>query len=221
MPMKPTKRGFKVWVIACCKTGYNLGFKIYEGKDNEGNKKWGLGERTILQMSEPYMSKGYCLYFDNFFSSFPLLKELIDHNTFACGTFRTNRKYYPSENLKSDKSLKPSDYDFCMSDDFSVCKWKDRGKKSVVIVSSFHDPSNETTVLRTNSKGERDRVKCSIAISDYNNYCYMGGVDKFNQLIETYNIAWKSRRWWMKLFYFFIDSSIVKLYFVQTSYSTN
>lgn len=120
MPMKPTKRGFKLWVITCCKTGYNLSYKIYEGKETEGKQKWGLGEHTVLQMAKPFIGKGYCLYFDNFFSTFPLLKELLDHSTFACGTFRANRKYYPSQNLKSDKKSKSSDYDFCMSDDFSV-----------------------------------------------------------------------------------------------------
>ncbi|KAJ8947796.1 hypothetical protein NQ318_019468, partial [Aromia moschata] len=32
MPMKPTKRAIKVWVIACSETGYMVNFKIYEGK---------------------------------------------------------------------------------------------------------------------------------------------------------------------------------------------
>jgi len=35
---------------------------------------------------------------------------------------------------------------------------------------------------------------------------YMGGVD---QLLECYNIIWKSRRWWIKLFYYFCDATIV------------
>lgn len=32
MPMKPIKRGFKVWVCACSSTGYVCNFQIYEGK---------------------------------------------------------------------------------------------------------------------------------------------------------------------------------------------
>lgn len=32
MPMKPIKRGFKIWALACSKTGYLLNFQIYQGK---------------------------------------------------------------------------------------------------------------------------------------------------------------------------------------------
>jgi len=32
MPMKPVKRGFKIWAICCAITGYLLKFIIYEGK---------------------------------------------------------------------------------------------------------------------------------------------------------------------------------------------
>ncbi|CAH2011342.1 unnamed protein product [Acanthoscelides obtectus] len=54
MPMKPVKRGFKVWVIACSRTGYNLGFKIYEGKEQTDSAGISLGERTVLTMSDKY-----------------------------------------------------------------------------------------------------------------------------------------------------------------------
>lgn len=37
----------------------------------------------------------------------------------------------------------------------------------------------------------------------------MGGVDKFNQLMAVYSISWKSRRWWLKIFYYVLDCCIV------------
>ncbi|XP_050300027.1 piggyBac transposable element-derived protein 4-like [Anthonomus grandis grandis] len=37
MPMKPIKRGFKMWVIACGVTGYCLGIYLYEGAEKEGS----------------------------------------------------------------------------------------------------------------------------------------------------------------------------------------
>lgn len=40
----------------------------------------------------------------------------------------------------------------------------------------------------------------------------MGGVDKFDQLLATYNIAWKSRRWWLKIVYYMLDCCIVNSY---------
>lgn len=65
-------------------------------------------------------------------------------------------------------------------------------------------------VLRTNSKGIRDSVLCSKSISDYN--AYMGGVDKFDQLLAVYNISWKSRRWWLNIFYYMLDCCIINSY---------
>jgi len=97
--------------------------------------------------------------------------------------------------------------DYVQSEDISVVKWRDRGKKSVVVVSSMHNPKKERSVLRTNKRGVREPVNCPESIADYNTF--MGGVDKFDQLMSSYSIAQKSRRWWLKLFYYFIDMSIV------------
>lgn len=36
MPLKPIKRGFKVWVIACAMSGYMFSFDIYTEKDPGG-----------------------------------------------------------------------------------------------------------------------------------------------------------------------------------------
>lgn len=40
----------------------------------------------------------------------------------------------------------------------------------------------------------------------------MGGVDHFDQFLSTYSISWKSRRWWVKIFYYLVDSAIVNSY---------
>lgn len=39
MPMKPVKRGFKIWAICCAITGYLLKFIIYEGKKRFQGKR--------------------------------------------------------------------------------------------------------------------------------------------------------------------------------------
>lgn len=38
---------------------------------------------------------------------------------------------------------------------------------------------------------------------------HMGGVDKFDQYMANYSISQKSHRWWLKLFYYMIDTAIV------------
>jgi len=99
-----------------------------------------------------------------------------------------NRKYFPKTLLKVDKSLSMGDYDFASSGEISVYKWMDRGKKPVVVVSSFHKGEDITMVKRKNNFGIREDVKCLKSIADYNKY--MGGVDHFDQLLECYNISY-------------------------------
>jgi len=43
MPLKPTKRGFKVWVRADAITGYFCDFDIYVGKSDGDLPEVGLG----------------------------------------------------------------------------------------------------------------------------------------------------------------------------------
>lgn len=66
--------------------------------------------------------------------------------------------------------------------------------------------------MRTNREGRKEEVKCPKAIADYNTY--MGGVDRFDQLMSSYTVSWKSRRWWMKIFYYLLDCAIVNSYIV-------
>lgn len=67
MPMKPVKRGFKIWSFCCAITGYLLKFMVYEGK-KESKETGSLGEKTVLEMTDNYQDRGYCIFFDRFFS---------------------------------------------------------------------------------------------------------------------------------------------------------
>lgn len=210
MPMKPTKRGFKVWAVCCAETGYLLNFDIYTGKNDDQSTNTSLGEKVVMRLSEPYAYKNYCCYFDNYFTSISLLDNLLEKKLFACGTIRVNRKHYPSSIMKKDKELKMSEYDFAQSNDIGVTKWKDRGKKCVSTASTIHNPSTTTTISRKNKRGEKIPVNCPQMISCYNKY--MGGVDSFDQFMSFYNINQKSRRWWMKIFFYLLEACIVDSY---------
>lgn len=154
--LKPIKRGFKVWVIACAMSGYMFSFDIYTGKAPGEEVNVGLGEKIVLLLSYALECLGYYLFFDNFFSTIPLMVKLLNKNIFACGTFRKNRKFYPSTVLKEDRNMKKGDIDFVQSGDITVTKWRDRGKNPVCLVSNMHDGFEKVNVLRTNSKGERE-----------------------------------------------------------------
>ena len=46
-------------------------------------------------------------------------------------------------------------------------------------------------------------IKQPKAISNYNTY--MGGIDKSEQMIGSYDVLSKSRRWWKTLFFHMVD----------------
>ena len=63
-------------------------------------------------------------------------------------------------------------------------KWK--YKRSVYLLTNFHDPKNTVHVTRTEKTGEKTEVPCPLALKDYNEN--MNFVDKFDQLKGTYAI---------------------------------
>lgn len=69
MPMKPVKRGYKVWCLCDSKTGYVNKFDIYCGKShaNEKNQEFGLGEQVVLNLTKDLLQKPVLIAFDNFF----------------------------------------------------------------------------------------------------------------------------------------------------------
>ena len=101
MPLKPTKRGIKVWVLGDSHNGYFWKFEVYTGKQGDTVEK-GLAARVVKSLTEDLKGQNCHVYFDNFFNSFELLNDLVSDNIFACGTARSNRRGFP-ERLKKVK----------------------------------------------------------------------------------------------------------------------
>lgn len=58
LPLKPTKRGFKMWVVADSTNGYFMDMQVYTGREGTVTE-YGLGERVVLELTEQY--RGRCL----------------------------------------------------------------------------------------------------------------------------------------------------------------
>lgn len=61
---------------------------IYTGKSSGGEVTLGLGEKVVLLLTRALENLGYCIFFDNFFSSITLLMKMLEKKIFGCGTFR-------------------------------------------------------------------------------------------------------------------------------------
>ena len=96
LPMKPTKRGIKVWVLADAHTGYFSNFSVYTGK--EGSKsEVGLCSKVVKKLTTGLKGLYYHVYFDNYFTSLSLIVDLLKDGIYACGVARKDRKYFPKQ----------------------------------------------------------------------------------------------------------------------------
>ena len=59
MPMKPVKRGIKVWALADSHNGYFHKLQVYTGKESGSEKQLGQGPHTAPE------GENHHVYFDN------------------------------------------------------------------------------------------------------------------------------------------------------------
>jgi len=193
--LKPTKRGYKIWVLAESSTGYVYNFQIYTGKD------------VVMSLIDGIGLKNRHLFFDNYFTSLQLLHKLRVRKFSATGTIRSDRKYFPAE-FKKKKKLKKGEYQYLTCNGVSVIKWMD--KKIVFVASNYFDPEVEGEISRRDENGNRKQVSCPLPIVQYNKY--MRGVDLTDQNIKYYTIDRKSKRNWLRIFFHFLGMSLVNSY---------
>ena len=92
---KPTKWGFKFWVLSDV-TGYTVDFNLYCGRrDVIQRSENGLAYDVVLELMKPFYHQGYQLFVDNFYTSPKLFRYLKTVDVYATGTLRINRQGVP------------------------------------------------------------------------------------------------------------------------------
>lgn len=160
----------------------------------------GLGERVVSDFCASLAGKCHIVVMDNFFTSYPLFFKLKEKDILACRTLNQARKHLPK--LTDDKLLKRGEFDWSVSNHgISVYKWKDN--KCVNSMSNYHTPNETVSVQRKEKDGTKTTVPCLKILPDYN--AKMNFVDNFDRLKGDYSIDRKSKKWWPRLFYHFLD----------------
>ncbi|XP_047111729.1 piggyBac transposable element-derived protein 4-like [Schistocerca piceifrons] len=203
LPMKPVKRGIKIWMRSDSVTGYTYGFNIYFGND-ANNMDGTLGERVVLQLSKTIRDTNVMLSFDIFFTSICLMDTLLFA---AVDTCMANRKNVP----KSTKKLARGECEFlCNSSGTLWCKWQDT--EEVMLVSNCR--SNDVCTVNKKAKDESKLVaECPVALKTYNDL--MGGVDLADQMSKLYDLDRKSDKGWKKAFYKLLLTSAVNAWILK------
>jgi hypothetical protein len=203
MRAKIIKWGYKIWKLCDANTAYVLNLDIYTGK-NSGKS---LPYEVVFHLMEGYLDKHHIVVMDNYFTSVPLFLDLLTRSTYACGTVRSDRKYLPEE-FKQDKHRDPGDSDYWQSGNLVATIWQD--KRAVKFLSTCSDPSGPTFVTRRRKPSGSVRLDCPPAVKVYSSY--MGGVDKSDRMVRTYSVSRQSKKWWYRLFYYLLDTSLANSY---------
>lgn len=211
---KPIRYGFKMWMgaisDAAC-NGYCVWLEPYQGSSTQIPniyKPFGLGPSVILQycdiLSEIH-ALPYQIYFDNFFTTVPLLAELSKRSIRATGTIRENRlsscKLPPKEIMKKTSR---GAYNYRSTENkILITKWNDNNIVNVATNNLQIQPVHPVVRL---SKKKKVTVDQPHPIYMYNSF--MGGVDRCDENISYYRTSIRGKKWYFCLITYMLDIAL-------------
>ena len=99
----------------------------------------------------------------------------------------------------------------------AAMKWADN--RNVHILSNFHDPNELDKVQRKQKDGSRKSYPCPTSIRDYN--ANINALDKFDQLMSSYKLDRRSRKWWHRIIFYFLDAAVINSYILNKQLNNN
>ncbi|KAK1784006.1 hypothetical protein P4O66_004496 [Electrophorus voltai] len=213
---KPTKWGYKLFVLGDSANGYTWNFSVYEGKARKPSGKGLSFDAVVNLIHVPSLGTGYTVYVDNFYTSSLLFRHLHGIGFGACGTIQHNRIGFPKTSANDlPKKAARGEMRWIRDGPLMFVKWKDT--RDVTMCSTVHKAYSGKTVQRRvrneSSTWSIQQIPVPDTVKAYNKF--MGGVDLSDALIKYFSVTQKSRRWYMKLFLHFIDIVVVNSFIIQ------
>lgn len=215
MPMKPIKRGIKMWCRADSSNGYLCEFNIYTGRSEQGVQH-GLGYSVVTNLCTSIKGHWYVIFCDNFFTSYKLIEDLyVDYKILCCGTLRQGRKEFPPCLFDKDvlKNMSRGEIVWRMKGPVLALTWID--KKPVFAAGTYTGapPGELPEINRKQRDGSVQKVTCPPIISAYNTY--MGGVDKNDQMKSYYTIPVSGNKWWSRILFDLVDRAVFNSFILE------
>ena len=212
-PKKPKKWGYKAFVL-CDAKGITYNFFIYSGATEkvDGFADCGASGNVVLKLIRVVpRDMSYRLFYDNYFSGLLLQVTLEKQGIHSLSTVRSNR--LKGAQLQSDKEMKKKRGTFqelCSQVhdvELRVVKWYDN--KPVHLLTTYASAQPTSEVERWDrSKKESIKIQCPSTILQYNKS--MGGVDLLDCLIALYRTKIRSKKWYHRIMYHFVDMAVVQ-----------
>lgn len=215
MPMKPIKRGIKMWCRADSTNGYLCDFDIYTGKSQQGVQH-GLGYSVVTKLCASIKGHWYAIFCDNFFTSYKLVEDLyVQYKILCCGTLRTGRKEFPRCLFDKVvlKRMQRGDIVWRMKGPVLAVSWIDKKPVFAAGTNTSAPPQQLPQINRKQKDGSIKKVPCPPIIVAYNKY--MGGVDKNDQMKSYYTIPVSGKKWWTRILFDLLDRAIFNSFILE------
>ncbi|XP_036332246.1 piggyBac transposable element-derived protein 3-like [Rhagoletis pomonella] len=207
---KPIRFGYKNWSI-CTRLGYLIYGELYQGaKTGNTRPELGVGASVVLDLISKLPPGSYSFYMDNYFTSLPLLDEIIKLGHDATGTIRANRvEKAPLKDPKTMKRTIRGSYNQCTDtlSNITLVRYNDNNIVTVASTQSGVEPIGKVKRYCEKQKKDIDQPRCII---NYNKY--MGGVDRLDQNVGCYRISIRLKRWYWQLLMFPINVCVNNAY---------
>lgn len=191
IPLKSHKYGIKLYKL-CLPTGYTYNCIVYCGKPAVSTRNIGHAHKIVLELIDGLMDEGRVVCGDNFYTSLPLVQELLQRKTFYCGTLRVNRKGIPIDFIK--RKQKKGEVDSVVNQEgIKIVKWTD--KRQVVMMFINKHKGEMIELNKKNRLG--NAVRKPDCIVSYNKA--KKGVDLSDQLAGYYCSVRKTIKWYRKI----------------------
>jgi hypothetical protein len=207
IPSKPGKYGLKIFWCCDSDTAYPLNGEVYLGRQSDAaaaaqdkNRIRNLVKRLV----HPWINTGRSITTDNYFTSAELAEDLLGVQTTLVGTIRRNKKEIPPE-LQPDPHRPEQSSIFCFDRQLTLVSYVPKKGHAVILLSSVH-----------HDKAVNDEKKKKPEIILYYNDT-KGGVDRMDQMVQTYSCKRKTKRWPMTFFFNIIDIGALAAFLVWTS----
>lgn len=186
---------------------YKYILEVYVGQQPEGPfRVQNNTESLVRRLLVPLARSGRNLTCDNYFASISLINFLVTQKITYVGTIRKNKRELPPEFL--NVKLRPiTSSIFGYQENITLLLYVPKKNNNVLLVSSLHhDDSIDPT---SGDKHKPEMITCYISTK--------GGIDTVDLLSSNYDVARKTKRWRMEIFFGLMNIAGINAQVIHTA----